>query len=74
MNISPETSKIILDLLKHPDAINLKNKMGNIDQNKLFELFRQINPSDADVKMAEEKIKSMSKEELIGEVLKKMKG
>ena len=74
MNISPETSKKILKLLNHPDAINLKNTMGSIDQNKLLELFKQINPTQADIKMAEEKIKGMTNEEIIGEVMKKMKG
>ncbi len=74
MNISPETSQKILKLLNHPDAIDLKNKIGSIDQNKLLELFKQINPTGADLKMAEEKIKEKTCEELIGEVMKKMKG
>ena len=74
MNISSETQKKIMELLNHPDAVNLKQRMKNIDPTRLMELFRQINPTEADIKKAEEKIKSMSKEELAGEVMKKMKG
>ena len=74
MNISNETSKKIMELLNHPDANVLKTKMSKVDQNKLFELFKQINPTETDIKNAEEKIKGMSKDELIVEVMKKLKG
>lgn len=74
MNISNETSKKIMELLNHPDANALKTKMSKVDQNKLFELFKQINPTETDIKNAEEKIKGMSKDELIVEVMKKLKG
>ena len=74
MNISPDTSKKILELLNQSNAKELKSKMNNIDPNALLELFKKINPTDADIKKAEEKIKSMSVEELMGEVIRKMKG
>lgn len=74
MNISNETSNKIKQLLNTADSNELKEKMGKIDPDMLMGLFKQINPSEADIKKAEEKIKSMSKDELLGEIMKKLKG
>ena len=74
MNISNETSNKILQMLNNPDASELKNKMSKIDPEMLLNMFRQINPSENDIKKAEEKIKGMTKDELLGEVMKKLKG
>ena len=74
MNISNETSNKIKQLLNTTDSNELKEKMGKIDPDMLMGLFKQINPSEADIKKTEEKIESMSKDELLGEIMKKLKG
>lgn len=74
MNISNETSNKILQILNHPNSKGLKEKMENIDPKVVLEMLKQMNPSENDFKRAEEKIKGMSKEELLGEVMKKLKG
>jgi len=74
MNISDETSKKIFETMNNPNAAELNKIMNSVDKNKLFELFRQINPTEADIKRIEEQIKGMSKDELIKEVMKKLKG
>ena len=74
MNISNETSRKILELLGNSEAKDLKQKMRSIDTNKLLEMFKQLNPTDADVKNAEEKLNQMSSSEIISEVMKNLKG
>lgn len=74
MNISGDTSKKLIEMLNNPNAQELRNKIGSIDSDKLMALFKQLNPSEADIKRAEEKIKSMSKDEMISELIKKLKG
>ena len=74
MNISNETSNKIREILDTSGSKEIKEKMSKIDPNILLSLFRQINPSEADIKKAEEKIKTMSKDELLGEIMKKLKG
>lgn len=74
MNISNETSNKIKEMLNHPDSQGLKNQIEKLDRNMIFQFIRQINPSETDIKMAEEKIKHMSQEELFDEIMKKLKG
>lgn len=74
MNISGDTSKKLIEMLNNPNAQELRNKIGSIDSDKLMALFKQLNPSEADIKRAEEKIKSMSKDEMVSELIKKLKG
>ena len=74
MNISNETSRKILELLSNSEANDLKQKMSSIDTSKLLEMFKQINPTEKDIKNAEEKLNQMSSSEIISEVMKKLKG
>ena len=74
MNISNETSRKILELLSDSEANDLKQKMSSIDTSKLLEMFKQINPTEKDMKNAEEKLNQMSSSEIISEVMKNLKG
>ena len=74
MNISPEIAKKLSEIFSQSDKIDLKNALDNIDTAKMLEIFRQINPSDEEIRKAENKLGNMTKEEIMSELLKRMKG
>jgi len=70
-DVDTATLEKISQLINSSQGQNLKKQLQNIDKETLINMFTKMNITQKDVTEASEKIKKLSQDELIREILKK---
>ncbi|MBQ2897404.1 MAG: hypothetical protein IJE46_03655 [Clostridia bacterium] len=72
-NIDPLALEKISRLINSPGGNELKKQLKNIDRDSLMKMFGQLNVSKKDIENFSDKIKETSQEDLLNEILKKVR-